>query len=230
MMNLRLFHDYDHDIQSQQILYKKLVSELKEMLDLTIRNCDFLTFQKKLFYPSFFLEISVEITEEALDKLVRNYCRESGVRSLEKHIEKIARKIAFNTVEKQEGVVMDATSTAASIVSEVIISDEKSIDVSERISESISHEIHSDNIIEVGQEETASTFDFIAPVIVENVKVVEIKPIIDVKKVIVSPENLEVYVGKARFSQDTIYDSAGTSLPPGVVMGLAWNPLVSFHC
>ena len=183
-----------------------------------------------MFSHSFFPEISVEITEEALDKLVRNYCRESGVRSLEKHIEKIARKIAFNTVEKQEGIVMVASQTAASVVSEFIVSEEESVDVSERTSEAISHEIYCDKIIEVGQEETGNTFDFITPTTAENVNVDEIKPIIDVKKVIVSPENLEVYVGKARFSQDTIYDSAGTSLPPGVVMGLAWNPLVSHIC
>ena len=125
---------------------------------------------------------------------------------------------------------MIASQTAASIVSELIVSEEKSVDVSERTSEAISHEIHCDKIIEVGQEETGNTFDFITPTTVEIVNVDEVKPNIDVKKVIVSPENLEVYVGKARFSQDTIYDSAGTSLPPGVVMGLAWNPLVSHIC
>jgi Lon-like ATP-dependent protease len=42
------------------------------------------------------------IEDDALEALVRNYCRESGVRSLEKHIDKIARKIAYNAVEKQE--------------------------------------------------------------------------------------------------------------------------------
>ena len=42
------------------------------------------------------------IEDDALETLVRTYCRESGVRSLEKHIDKIARKIAYNAVEKQE--------------------------------------------------------------------------------------------------------------------------------
>lgn len=42
------------------------------------------------------------INDEALQRIVRNYCRESGVRSLEKHIGKIARKIAFEAVAALE--------------------------------------------------------------------------------------------------------------------------------
>ena len=44
----------------------------------------------------------IEITDDGLETLVKNYCRESGVRSLEKQIEKIVRKIAFNTLSKDE--------------------------------------------------------------------------------------------------------------------------------
>ena len=185
--------------------------------------------------------LSVEITEEALDKLVRNYCRESGVRSLEKHIEKIARKIAFNTVESLEtiageSVVTPSVSTANKVVVEVV-------EPSERMNMAIFNETHSDGIIEVGLEETIDTnieqnndtnidantqhnTDKNLHKINDGSELNPKTIIPETKKVIVTPENLEVYVGKARFSQDTIYDSAGTSLPPGVVMGLAWNPLV----
>ena len=37
----------------------------------------------------------VTLTEAALLNLNKAYCRESGVRSLKKHIEKIYRKVAF---------------------------------------------------------------------------------------------------------------------------------------
>lgn len=47
-------------------------------------------------------QVRVEVTDDALEALVKNYCRESGVRSLEKQIEKIARKIAYNSVSQQE--------------------------------------------------------------------------------------------------------------------------------
>lgn len=35
----------------------------------------------------------VEVTDGALLGLIENYCRESGVRNLQKHIEKIYRKV-----------------------------------------------------------------------------------------------------------------------------------------
>ena len=54
----------------------------------------------------------VNITDDALDVLVKNYCRESGVRSLEKHIEKIARKIAYAVVHEQETTQETTTSGA----------------------------------------------------------------------------------------------------------------------
>jgi Lon-like ATP-dependent protease len=37
----------------------------------------------------------VKITDEAIDVLIRDYCREAGVRNLQKHIEKIFRKVAY---------------------------------------------------------------------------------------------------------------------------------------
>lgn len=43
------------------------------------------------------------ITKDALQKLIKSYCRESGVRNLQKHVEKILRKTAFGIVK--EGIV-----------------------------------------------------------------------------------------------------------------------------
>ncbi|KAJ2371441.1 ATP-dependent Lon protease pim1 [Coemansia sp. RSA 2607] len=49
---------------------------------------------------------AVTLSDEAVQVLVRNYCRESGVRNLKKHIEKIFRKAALKIVES--GVAVDA--------------------------------------------------------------------------------------------------------------------------
>ncbi len=46
---------------------------------------------------------SVAIERSAVDKLVRWYCREAGVRNLNKYIEKIARKLALQIVADVEG-------------------------------------------------------------------------------------------------------------------------------
>uniref|UniRef100_A0A1Q3FWQ0 Lon protease homolog, mitochondrial n=1 Tax=Culex tarsalis TaxID=7177 RepID=A0A1Q3FWQ0_CULTA len=43
----------------------------------------------------------INITDEALSVLIRSYCRESGVRNLQKQIEKIVRKVTFKIVRKE---------------------------------------------------------------------------------------------------------------------------------
>ncbi|XP_047127489.1 lon protease homolog, mitochondrial isoform X1 [Hydra vulgaris] len=44
----------------------------------------------------------IDISKEALKVLVQKYCRESGVRNLQKHIEKIFRKAALKYIEKKD--------------------------------------------------------------------------------------------------------------------------------
>ena len=47
----------------------------------------------------------VDFEDSAIEALVRGYCRESGVRTLEKFIERISRKISFKTVKAKEEIV-----------------------------------------------------------------------------------------------------------------------------
>ncbi|OQV18414.1 Lon protease-like protein, mitochondrial [Hypsibius exemplaris] len=50
------------------------------------------------------------LTDEALNKLIKQYCRESGVRALQKYVEKINRKAAFRIVEDSvPSVTVDLT-------------------------------------------------------------------------------------------------------------------------
>ncbi|CAL1537297.1 unnamed protein product [Lymnaea stagnalis] len=52
----------------------------------------------------------MHITDESLNTLIKSYCRESGVRNLQKHIEKIYRKAALKVVkEKIETIVVDSS-------------------------------------------------------------------------------------------------------------------------
>ncbi|TRY60367.1 hypothetical protein DNTS_025780 [Danionella cerebrum] len=55
-------------------------------------------------------EQKVSISPEALSVLIRQYCRESGVRNLQKQVEKVFRKVAFRIVNGEE--------TAISVTSE----------------------------------------------------------------------------------------------------------------
>ncbi|CAK9824977.1 Lon protease homolog, mitochondrial [Anthophora retusa] len=43
----------------------------------------------------------ISINDNALHLLIKSYCRESGVRSLQKHIEKVHRKVAYKVVKKE---------------------------------------------------------------------------------------------------------------------------------
>ena len=70
------------------IAQKYLVPQVSELTGLSVEKGD------------------IEITEAGLNKLIRSYCRESGVRNLRKQIEKIFRKAAFINVseKKNDGI------------------------------------------------------------------------------------------------------------------------------
>lgn len=44
---------------------------------------------------------AVDMTPEAIEQLIKYYCRESGVRNLKKHIDKVYRKAAFKIVKDE---------------------------------------------------------------------------------------------------------------------------------
>jgi Lon-like ATP-dependent protease len=46
----------------------------------------------------------VRITPTAIATLITNYCREAGVRNLQKHIDKILRKVAFKIVDSKKTI------------------------------------------------------------------------------------------------------------------------------
>eukprot|EP00842_Homolaphlyctis_polyrhiza_P006786 jgi/Hompol1/7108/HPOL_000651-RA len=59
----------------------------------------------------------VEITEPAIQALIKQYCRESGVRNLKKQIDKIFRKAALKIVKEDDGDAEASASAAAASTS-----------------------------------------------------------------------------------------------------------------
>lgn len=57
---------------------------------------------------------SLRIEESAIELLVRWYCREAGVRNLNKHIEKITRKLVLQLVAEDEGAELTEKSARKS--------------------------------------------------------------------------------------------------------------------
>jgi len=122
--------------------------------------------------------ITVHFADGALESLIRNYCRESGVRSLEKQIERITRKIAFGVVQEREN-------------------EEERESEREREREEDEEEREKEKPSSDGCGNWTVTED-----------------------------NLELYVGKPKYSKTALYEGvSGESYPPGIVMGLGWSPL-----
>ncbi|XP_061361414.1 lon protease homolog 1, mitochondrial isoform X2 [Gastrolobium bilobum] len=139
----------------------------------------------------------VEVTDAALLALIENYCREAGVRNLQKHIEKIYRKIALQLV--RQGETIDAPVASAQSI------EPKKAEVD--FDESVQNIIQKENSVESSNPE----------------RMVETSTEVDkmIEKVVIDKSNLTDFVGKPVFHAERIYDQT----PTGVVMGLAWTAM-----
>ncbi|KAJ1961687.1 ATP-dependent Lon protease pim1 [Dipsacomyces acuminosporus] len=143
-------------------------------------------------------EANVSITDGAVDALVRSYCRESGVRNLKKHIEKIFRKAALKIVEGGVAIAAPASDSAGAGTQQPL---EKAASGSEPR-----------NGEPAGSETLprASTSSQPKAMVVPGSYSLSI-----------DASELKGYVGPAVFEADRLYDTT----PAGVVMGLAWTSM-----
>ncbi|XP_022743473.1 lon protease homolog 1, mitochondrial-like [Durio zibethinus] len=170
----------------------------------------------------------VEVTDAALLGLIENYCREAGVRNLQKHIEKIYRKIALRLVREGSsnesfisGEVVQPADAKAEVVDETdqhAAANETGVDV-----ESVGNSNHEHTSEASVQFETVQTIDQSrdSKDAMDTKKLVETEATKAVKKVLVDTSNLADFVGKPVFHAERIYDQT----PVGVVMGLAWTAM-----
>ncbi|KAL3843536.1 hypothetical protein ACJIZ3_000939 [Penstemon smallii] len=168
----------------------------------------------------------VEVTDSALLALIENYCREAGVRNLQKQIEKIYRKIALQLV--RQGAVGDQPKPDELKAISGSASNESLTEVG---TESVDGRIgwkEPENALEA--EIVDSTADQISTSneqsgykenVLEAEKIDESEATKTVEKVLVDTSNLADFVGKPVFHADRIYDQT----PIGVVMGLAWTSM-----
>ncbi|KAK8564778.1 hypothetical protein V6N13_019933 [Hibiscus sabdariffa] len=165
----------------------------------------------------------VEVTDAALLGLIENYCREAGVRNLQKHIEKIYRKIALRLVREGSsnesvisGVVVQPTEAKAEVDEtdqHAAAANETTVEV-ESVGNS-SHELKSESSVQTSDQPQDSKDA------TETEKLQETETTKAVEKVLVDPSNLADFVGKPVFHAERIYDRT----PVGVVMGLAWTAM-----
>ncbi|XP_061361415.1 lon protease homolog 1, mitochondrial isoform X3 [Gastrolobium bilobum] len=131
----------------------------------------------------------VEVTDAALLALIENYCREAGVRNLQKHIEKIYRKIALQLV--RQGETIDAPVASAQSI------EPKKAEVD--FDESVQNIIQKENSVESSNPER---------MVETSTEMIE--------KVVIDKSNLTDFVGKPVFHAERIYDQTPTGVVMGL--------------
>lgn len=139
----------------------------------------------------------VKLSEEAIEELIKSYCRESGVRNLKKQIEKVYRKSALKIVQE---LGEDVLSEDKALTDE----GKAALEDSEKKGEEAKDPVKST----ASEEETT-----------EKPRVALKVP--DTVHVTIDRGNLKDYVGPPVFTSDRLYEVT----PPGVTMGLAWTQM-----
>ena len=140
-------------------------------------------------------DADVSLTKEAIEELIKSYCRESGVRNLKKQIEKIYRKSALNIIQD---------------LGEEVFSEEKALTEEGKAAQEVSKKDESDVKVTpetIGHETTAKPR--VGLKVPESVRVS------------IDRSNLKDYVGPPVFTSERLYETT----PAGVAMGLAWTSM-----
>jgi len=140
-------------------------------------------------------DADVILQNDAIVELINKYCRESGVRNLKKHIEKVYRKAALKIVTE---VGEDALPEAEALTEEGKAAQKES---------------------KKDQSDLNETPENIDKQAIETPRVALKVP--DSVHVNITQENLKDYVGPPIYISDRLYDTT----PPGVSMGLAWTSM-----
>ncbi|TDL20762.1 ATP-dependent protease La [Rickenella mellea] len=152
----------------------------------------------------------VQLDPTTVEQLIKYYCRESGVRNLKKHIDKIYRKAALNIVRDLGETVLPEPSALPSVT-------EPKPEDSAVESQSPSSNAPTESTTSSEPPSTAKSDE-------EERKIVtteERKPlnVPDDVHVFVTPENLKDYVGPPIYHKDRMYVNTP---PPGVSTGLGY--------
>lgn len=144
-------------------------------------------------------EVDVSLQVDAIEELIKSYCRESGVRNLKKQIEKVYRKAAFRIVQD---------------LGENVFGEEKAITTEGRAAQEESKKEH----------ETTTTDPATPPLEPEKSTTETPRLALKVPEGVhlnIGKDSLTDYVGPPIYTADRLYDT----FPPGVTMGLAWTSL-----
>ncbi|KAG9235795.1 lon protease-like protein [Amylocarpus encephaloides] len=142
-------------------------------------------------------DVDVNLNKEAIEELIKSYCRESGVRNLKKQIEKVYRKAALK-------IVQDIGEVDTPLSEEKALTEEGKVAMEESKKDGTDVKETPENIAAETTEIPRLGLD-----------------VPDTVHVSIDRSNLKDYVGPPVFTADRLYEIT----PPGVAMGLAWTQM-----
>jgi Lon-like ATP-dependent protease len=153
-------------------------------------------------------DVDITLHPEAIETLIRYYCRESGVRNLKKHIDKIYRKAAFKIVTDLGETALPEPTPEASTAATSETDKTSTVETQQPDVKPASEALPGDEPAAVTEERTPVTTRPRQPLAVpEGVSVR------------VTQENLRDYVGPPIYHKDRLYTNAP---PAGVSTGLGY--------
>jgi len=161
-------------------------------------------------------EKEASISDGAMKSLIEDYCREAGVRNLQKHLEKIYRKVALKLAKAKGPEVSKQMGQARN---KVIVA-KKALETKEDELRKTSASAKSKKTVEAAEKEVEEAKEALAAAEAAVTDVIESTAVSDPIVVDAGKELIE-YVGQPPFQTDRIYDQT----PPGVVTGLAWTSM-----
>ncbi|RDA86115.1 hypothetical protein CP532_1156 [Ophiocordyceps camponoti-leonardi (nom. inval.)] len=166
-------------------------------------------------------DANVELKEEAIEELIKSYCRESGVRNLKKAIEKVYRKSALNIVRQLGEDVLPEEEALTEEGKSALRESERKAEEEEKDEK---EEKKEEEEVEAGdgQEKTAADKTATTPkTTTTTTKPRKSLKVPDSVHIAIDKTNLKDFVGPPMFTSDRLYDVT----PPGVSMGLAWTQM-----
>ncbi|WVR06448.1 ATP-dependent protease La [Kwoniella sp. DSM 27419] len=146
-------------------------------------------------------EVDIQLQPEAIETLIRYYCRESGVRNLKKHIDKIYRKAAYKIVNDLGEEALPEPKEAAA---------EGTVETQQADVKPASEHLPGDKSPSPGDPEATTK------VTTKPREPLKVPGSVHIK---VTQDNLRDYVGPPVYHRDRLYTSAP---PAGVSTGLGY--------
>ncbi|RDW79729.1 Lon protease-2 [Coleophoma cylindrospora] len=140
-------------------------------------------------------DVDVNLSKDAIEELIKSYCRESGVRNLKKQIEKVYRKSALKIVQDLGEEVLPESEALTEEGKEALDASRKDETDVKETSQNIEHETTEKPRVSLQVPDTVH--------------------------VTIDKDNLKDYMGPPVYRADRLYDIT----PPGVAMGLAWTQM-----